>query len=82
MDVPPIKIRRDYRTALKHIGGPEAKRGMPEGDRLDVPVALVGTAPIASSRAEGALALGTTFDPVALQPGVPRPRHSVFPAAD
>ena len=42
MDVAPIKTRRDYRTALKHIEGlMRAKRGTPEGDRLDVLVALV-----------------------------------------
>jgi antitoxin component HigA of HigAB toxin-antitoxin module len=42
MDVAPIKTRRDYRTALKHIEGlMTAKRGTPEGDRLDVLVTLV-----------------------------------------
>ena len=42
MDVAPIKTRRDYRTALKHIEGlMRAKRGTPEGDRLDVLVTLV-----------------------------------------
>jgi HTH-type transcriptional regulator / antitoxin HigA len=42
MDVTPIKTRRDYRTALKHIEGlMRAKRGTPEGDRLDVLVTLV-----------------------------------------
>ncbi len=42
MDIAPIKTRRDYRTALKHIEGPmSAKRGTPEGDRLDVLVTLV-----------------------------------------
>jgi HTH-type transcriptional regulator / antitoxin HigA len=42
MDVAPIKTRRDYQTALKHIEGlMKAKRGTPEGDRLDVLVTLV-----------------------------------------
>jgi HTH-type transcriptional regulator / antitoxin HigA len=42
MDVAPIKTRRDYRTALKHIESlMRAKRGTPEGDRLDVLVTLV-----------------------------------------
>ena len=42
MDVAPIKTQRDYRTALKHIEGlMRAKRGTPEGDRLDVLVTLV-----------------------------------------
>jgi HTH-type transcriptional regulator/antitoxin HigA len=42
MDVAPIKTRRDYRTALKHIEGlMRAKRGTPEGDRLDVLVTRV-----------------------------------------
>jgi HTH-type transcriptional regulator / antitoxin HigA len=42
MDVAPIKTQRDYRTALKRIEGlMRAKRGTPEGDRLDVLVTLV-----------------------------------------
>ena len=42
MDVAPIKTRRDYRSALKHIEGlMTAKRGTPEGDRLDLLVTLV-----------------------------------------
>ncbi len=42
MDVKPIKTKRDYHRALKEIEGlMDAKRGTPEGDRLDVLVALV-----------------------------------------
>jgi len=42
MDVTPIKTKRDYRRALKDIEGlMDAKRGTPEGDRLDVLVTLV-----------------------------------------
>jgi len=42
MDVTPIKTKRDYRRALKEIEGlMDAKRGTPEGDRLDVMVTLV-----------------------------------------
>jgi antitoxin component HigA of HigAB toxin-antitoxin module len=42
-DVKPIKTQRDYRRALKAIEGlMRAKRGTPEGDRLDVLVTLVG----------------------------------------
>ena len=42
MDVPPIKTKRDYQRALKDIEGlMDAKRGTPEGDRLDVLVTLV-----------------------------------------
>ncbi len=42
MDIRPIKTQRDYRRALKQIEGlMTAKRGSPEGDRLDVLVALV-----------------------------------------
>ena len=42
MDVAPIKSKRDYRRALKVIEGlMGAKRGTPEGDRLDVLVTLV-----------------------------------------
>ncbi len=43
MDVTPIKTKRDYRRALKDIEGlMAAKRGTPEGDRLDILVTLVG----------------------------------------
>jgi HTH-type transcriptional regulator/antitoxin HigA len=42
MDIAPIKNRRDYRHALKRIESlMRAKRGTPEGDRLDVLVTLV-----------------------------------------
>jgi HTH-type transcriptional regulator/antitoxin HigA len=42
MKVTPIRTKRDYRRALKKIEGPmNAKRGTPEGDRLDVLVTLV-----------------------------------------
>lgn len=42
MEINPIKTRRDYRQALKEIDGLMlAKRNTPEGDRLDVLVALV-----------------------------------------
>ena len=42
MDITPIKTKRDYRRALKEIEGlMDAKRGTPEGDRLDVLVTLV-----------------------------------------
>jgi len=42
MDIKPIKTKRDYRRALKEIDGlMDAKRGTPEGDRLDVLVTLV-----------------------------------------
>jgi HTH-type transcriptional regulator / antitoxin HigA len=42
MDITPIKTRRDYRRALKQIEGlMTAKRGIPEGDCLDVLVTLV-----------------------------------------
>ena len=42
MDIAPIKTQRDYRRTLKEIGGlMNAKRGTPEGDRLDVLVTLV-----------------------------------------
>lgn len=41
MDITPIKNKRDYRRALKEIEGlMTAKRGTPEGDRLDVLVTL------------------------------------------
>lgn len=42
MDIKPIRTRKDYEAALKaieHLMG--AKRNSPEGDRLDVLVALV-----------------------------------------
>ena len=42
MDISPIKSQHDYRSALKEIDGlMMAKRNTPEGDRLDVLVALV-----------------------------------------
>jgi len=42
MDVTPIKTRRDYRRALKEIEAlMDAKRGTPEGERLDVLVTLI-----------------------------------------
>ena len=42
MEIAPIKTQRDYRRALKEIEGlMRAKRGTPEGDRLDVLVTLV-----------------------------------------
>jgi HTH-type transcriptional regulator/antitoxin HigA len=42
MDVTPIKTKRDYHRALKEIERVmDAKRGTPEGDRLDVLVTLV-----------------------------------------
>lgn len=42
MDVTPIKTKRDYGRVLKEIEGlMDAKRGTPEGDRLDVLVTLV-----------------------------------------
>ena len=42
MDVTPIRTKRDYRRALKEIEGlMDAKRGTPDGDRLDVLVTLV-----------------------------------------
>jgi HTH-type transcriptional regulator/antitoxin HigA len=42
MDIQPIKTARDYRRVLKEIEGlMTAKRGTPEGDRLDVLVTLV-----------------------------------------
>ena len=42
MDVTPIKTKRHHRRALKEIEGlMHAKRGTPEGDRLDVLVTLV-----------------------------------------
>jgi len=42
MDIAPIRTRRNYRNVLKRIEGlMSAKRGTPEGDRLDVLVTLV-----------------------------------------
>lgn len=42
MQVKPIRSRQDYRRALKTIEGlMAAKRGTPEGERLDVLVTLV-----------------------------------------
>lgn len=42
MDISPIKSPRDHRRALKTIEGlMAAKRGTPDGDRLDVLVTLV-----------------------------------------
>jgi HTH-type transcriptional regulator / antitoxin HigA len=42
MNISPIKSQRDYRRTLKEIEGlMRAKRGTPEGDRLDVLVTLV-----------------------------------------
>ena len=42
MDIAPIRTRRDYQNAVRRIEGlMRAKRGTPEGDRLDVLVTLV-----------------------------------------
>lgn len=42
MEITPIKSQRDYRRSLKLIEGlMAAKRGTPEGDRLDILVTLV-----------------------------------------
>jgi HTH-type transcriptional regulator/antitoxin HigA len=42
MDIRPIRTQRDYRRTLREIEGlMAAKRGTPEGDRLDVLVTLV-----------------------------------------
>jgi HTH-type transcriptional regulator/antitoxin HigA len=42
MEVAPVRTGRDYRRALAEIEAlMAAKRGTPEGDRLDVLVALV-----------------------------------------
>ncbi len=42
MDIAPIRTKRDCRRALKEIEAlMDAKRGTPEGDRLDVLVTLV-----------------------------------------
>ncbi len=42
MDIAPIRTKRDHRRALEEIEAlMDAKRGTPEGDRLDVLVTLV-----------------------------------------
>lgn len=42
MDISPVKTQRDYRRTLKEIEGlMGAKRGTPDGDRLDILVTLV-----------------------------------------
>jgi HTH-type transcriptional regulator/antitoxin HigA len=42
MEIKPIKSKRDYQRVLKEIEGlMNARRNTPEGDRLDVLVALV-----------------------------------------
>ena len=42
MEIAPIKTKRDHRRTLKEIDGlMTAKRGTPEGDRLDVLTTLV-----------------------------------------
>ena len=42
MDITPIKTKRDHARALEEIEGlMDAKRGTPDGDRLDVLVTLV-----------------------------------------
>lgn len=42
MDLIPIKTKRDYNRVLKEIEGlMNAKRGTPDGDRLDVLITLV-----------------------------------------
>jgi HTH-type transcriptional regulator/antitoxin HigA len=42
MDIKPIKTAKDYKAALKEVGGLMlAKANTPEGDRLDVLVTLV-----------------------------------------
>lgn len=42
MEIKPIRTNRDYRRTLKEIEGlMTARRGTPEGDRLDVLVTLV-----------------------------------------
>lgn len=42
MDIQPIRTKRDYLRALKKIEGlMDARRGSPEGDRLDILVTLV-----------------------------------------
>ena len=42
MDIKPIRTKTDHKSTLKEIEGlMHAKRGTPEGDRLDVLVTLV-----------------------------------------
>ena len=42
MDISPVKTQRDYRRTLKEIEGlMGAKRGTPDGDRLDILATLV-----------------------------------------
>ena len=42
MDISPIRTHRNYRRALKEVEGlMSARRGTPEGDRLDVWVTLI-----------------------------------------
>ena len=41
MDSAPIRTRRNYRKVLTRIELMSAKRGTPEGDRLDVLLTLV-----------------------------------------
>lgn len=42
MDISPVKTQRDYRRTLKEIEGlMGAKRGTPDGDRLDILVTLI-----------------------------------------
>jgi HTH-type transcriptional regulator/antitoxin HigA len=42
MDISPIRTHRDYRRALKEVEGlMNAKRGTPQGNRLDVLVTLI-----------------------------------------
>jgi len=42
MNIRPIKTKKDYKTTLKEIEGLMlAKKGSPEGDRLDILVTLV-----------------------------------------
>lgn len=44
MEIAPIRTKRDHRRTLKEIEGlMTAKRGTPEGDRLDVLTTLVET---------------------------------------
>ena len=42
MDIKPLRSRKDYEGALAAVGGlMTAKRGSPEGDKLDVLVTLI-----------------------------------------
>ena len=51
MEIVPIKTKRDYRRTLKEIEGlMTARRGTPEGDRLDVLVTLIDDQPAAVRR--------------------------------